>query len=165
MTEWRERTLGEVADYIEMRHHAFLREMLGRLEGLSSAARSAADAATLRTLDALEGVLVPFAIELEHHLMTEESTVFPLAREAEDDAASPDRAEVARQLIGHLETEHANAREALAKIRELTSDFTAPVGASAAVVELFDALSDLDADLREHIRLESSVLFPRVAAS
>ncbi len=162
MTEWRERTLGEMTDYIETRHHSFLRDMLGRLEDLSSAARNGADAGTLRALDALDGVLAPLAIELEHHLMTEETTVFPVVREAED---NPERAAVAAHLIRHLSNEHANACEALDKIREITSDFTPPEGATAALAELYEALADLDADLREHIRLENDVLFPRVASS
>ena len=82
MTEWRERTLGEIVDHIETHHHAFLRDMLERLESLSAAARAGVDDATRRTLDALDAILQPLSIELEHHLMTEESAVFPLAREA-----------------------------------------------------------------------------------
>ena len=169
MTDWRERTLSETVDYIERRHHAFLREMLERLADLSSAARArelarrslgegGADAPALRTIQAVDGVLEPLSIELEHHLMTEESAVFPQIRAMEE--GKGDGPLVVRHVIQHLSTEHEHALEALDKLRRLASDFTAPAGASDEVREFYDALREFDDDLREHIRLEGEVLFP-----
>ena len=149
-------------DRIVTRHHAWLREALPRIKALLSTARADAGGALSSSLDALERVLTPWAIELEHHLMTEESAVFPLIRALKTGAG--DGPGVVRIVLRHIETEHESARRALENIRGITSDFTAPSGAPDSVRRLYAALGELDADLREHIRLESDVLFPAVAA-
>ncbi len=158
MTDWRERTLSETVDYIERRHHSFLREMLERLADLSSAAKARADAPALRSIEAVDGVLEPLSIELEHHLMTEESAVFPQIRAMEE--GKGDGPEVVRHVVKHLSAEHAHALDALDRLRRLSSDFTPPAGASDDLTAFCDALREFDEDLREHIRLENEVLFP-----
>ena len=60
-----------------------------------------------------------------------------------------------------MEAEHDNANEALERIREITSTFEVPPYACVTYRALMAGLSELDADLRQHMHLENDVLFPR----
>jgi regulator of cell morphogenesis and NO signaling len=60
--------------------------------------------------------------------------------------------------------EHHHAGEALARMRSVTSDYALPEDACPAFRALFDGLRELEADLHEHIHLESNILFPQVEA-
>ena len=50
---------------------------------------------------------------------------------------------------------------ALARLRELTGGYQAPVDACATFQALYEALPALESDLHEHIHLENNILFPR----
>jgi regulator of cell morphogenesis and NO signaling len=63
-----------------------------------------------------------------------------------------------------MEREHVGAGDALAEIRELTSDFNPPAYACATVRALYDGLKSLEQDLHVHIHLENNILFPRAIA-
>jgi regulator of cell morphogenesis and NO signaling len=60
--------------------------------------------------------------------------------------------------------EHDNAKQALARIREVTENFTLPADASATLAGLYAALQQLERDLLTHIREEDDILFPRTVA-
>jgi regulator of cell morphogenesis and NO signaling len=101
---------------------------------------------------------------LEHHLITEEGAVFPLLESLEGSAwngeLAQEHADVG-QLTKHLESEHRKALEALERLRELRSGHNLPDGSLGRWRELLEGLEELDRDLKEHIRLEGEVLFPR----
>jgi regulator of cell morphogenesis and NO signaling len=52
----------------------------------------------------------------------------------------------------------------LDRLRELTGGYTVPEGVGATWRALWDGLRALDHGLREHMRVEDEVLFPRVTA-
>jgi regulator of cell morphogenesis and NO signaling len=60
--------------------------------------------------------------------------------------------------------EHDSAGEALATLRRLTRDYQPPAGATPGLAHFYGELEALDRDLREHIRLEDDILFPRAIA-
>ncbi len=154
--------LAQTIDLIVTRHHAYLHRALPRLQTLAAAAR-AEDRGSERTkVEAVERIVAAASVDLEHHMLAEESGVFPVIRRMEEGDA--EAAGVAKHLVRHLEAEHSGSLEALAKIREITSEFTLPAGAGRSLRELYEALRDLDADLREHVRIEREVLFRETGA-
>ncbi|MFN3513413.1 MAG: hemerythrin domain-containing protein [Phenylobacterium sp.] len=92
------------------------------------------------------------AAELESHQQKEEQVLFPMILAG---GGHP----MIRFPIGRMMAEHEDVEGQLQRLRLLTQDFTAPEGACASWQALYDSCRKLDADLREHMRLENEVLF------
>jgi regulator of cell morphogenesis and NO signaling len=64
-----------------------------------------------------------------------------------------------------MEHEHAEAGEALQRMRDLTDGFTPPEGACNTYRAMLDALTELERDMHQHVHKENNVLFPRASAA
>lgn len=92
-------------------------------------------------------------ISILEHLSKEEEILFPMIRSGYgSQAGAPIRA---------MEQEHEDHGKSLARLRDLTADFTAPPEACATWRALYLRLGRLADELMEHIHLENNVLFPR----
>lgn len=101
----------------------------------------------------LADLLARLAEDLEIHQHKEEAVVFPLLlRGGGRTLAMP----MARML-----SEHDGLNRDLATLARLTAGFTPPAQACTTWRLLYGLCAKLDADLREHLRLENDVLFPR----
>ena len=60
-----------------------------------------------------------------------------------------------------MEMEHEEHGRNLARIRQLTSDLTAPDDACPTWHALYVRLAQLESELFDHMHLENNVLFPR----
>ena len=69
-----------------------------------------------------------------------------------------------RDPIDRLEQEHESAGKTLAKLREVTTNYTLPPDACPTFKALYDELQQMEADLHQHIHLENNILFPRALA-
>ena len=67
----------------------------------------------------------------------------------------------ARNPIRQMEHEHESAGEALAKLREVTNNYTLPPDACPTFRAMYEELQRMEADLHQHIHLENNILFPR----
>jgi regulator of cell morphogenesis and NO signaling len=163
-TEWNDRPLPELVDFIVDTHHAFTRAVLARI------ARAAAE--VLETHADRHSVLArvcatvgELAEELEPHMAREERVLFPYicALVSPEGARVPPFVTV-RNPVRVMMLEHDRAVALLAEISDATGGFTAPADACASFQELYDALADLHLDLLRHVALENDVLFPRAIA-
>lgn len=159
-------TLTNQAGFILDRHHVFTRAKLPRVETLlarligrqgSSHAELKAAGDRFAELQAL----------LDPHLIREEQILFPhieaLDQHSREEAPlPPDCLGVIDEQVRQSKAEHQVFVGLLKKIRELTSDFTPPVGAAAAYRAAYEALEGLETNLMHHIYLENDVLFPRI---
>lgn len=154
-------TLTELADHIVTTHHAYLKDELPRLAFLTKkvAAVHGDDYPWLREV---HQVYIRLAEELSSHLQKEEVVLFPAIRNLEQkgDSAAPFGHDLSRPVF-MMEHEHAEAGEALAKLRELTSDFTPPASACNSFRAMLQGLEELERDTHEHISKENNILFPR----
>lgn len=66
-----------------------------------------------------------------------------------------------RHPVARMEEEHRDVDEQLLRLAVLTTDFTAPVDACGTWGALYRACHEISDDLREHMRLESHILFPQ----
>lgn len=155
--DWNVAPLPALIDHIVERHHAYLRSELPRLSAWLARVYNKygeQDAAILKRLpEIFEGMKE----ELESHIVKEEVMLFPYILQ-------PDRKPYGsfEGPLHCMEAEHDSAGAALAAIRALTQNFTAPPHACTTYKALFAGLSELEADLKLHIHLENNVLFPRV---
>ncbi len=109
----------------------------------------AAPDAPLGLADALERIF----LELDMHMQVEENVLFHAMRQNLDGAIA--------HPIALMRSEHADYVGELEKMRELAHGFIPPEGAFESWERLYQGAALLDATLREQIRLENEVLFPR----
>ena len=60
-----------------------------------------------------------------------------------------------------MEHEHQFVGDAMAEMRALTGDFTAPDDACATYRVCLQELASFEDDLHAHVHLENNILFPR----
>jgi len=149
---WDEGTLDDLIEHVLARFHEPHRAELPRLlEMAQKVERVHGDKAACPR--GLAQHLEELATELEQHMQKEEQVLFPLVRSG--------RGRMAQMPIHVMEEEHKDAGQALARTRELCTDFVAPDEACGTWRALYLGLAELERDLMEHIHLENNVLFPR----
>ena len=157
--------LGELADHIERTHHAYLREELPRL-GIMVRKVAAVHGDRYPWMPEIDTIFAAFTAELQSHMLKEEQILFPLIRALERGEAGQGHAcggGIAAP-ISVMEHEHANAGDALALMRELSSGFTPPADACNTFCAMLDGLAQLERDMHEHVHKENNILFPSALA-
>lgn len=148
--------LSDLCDHIVSAYHLPLRADLPRLEVLADKLLRVHGDTDGKRLKELREVLDALASELEVHMLKEERILFPLLRsEAFDRVATP---------MQVMEAEHVQATRMLARLRELTDDYTPPPNACRTWRVLWASLEELELTLREHMYVEHGILHPRARA-
>lgn len=139
-------------EHILARYHEVHRRELAALLALAQRVE-AEHAAHPQVPRGLVAILRWMRGELELHMMREEQVLFPaMLRRSGAYLDAP---------ITQMRYEHDVHDDQLRRLEELTHGFTVPEDGDAAWRTLYDGLAKLVEDLREHIRLENEVLFPR----
>jgi len=161
-TDWVTAPLPALIDHILDTHHAYMKAQLPRVEArLAKVLQAHSDrhGDMLRRLAAVYGAM---KTELDGHLAKEEIVLFPLVRALDGGAkAGPFHCGSVQNPIRVMFMEHDSAGEALAEVRRLTSDYTAPEDACNTFKALYFELVEMESDLHRHIHLENNILFPR----
>lgn len=97
------------------------------------------------------------AEDLIGHQQKEEEVLFPMMRAG--------RGSMLRVAIARMQVEHGELNEQLTRLATLTKDFSAPEGACGTWRALSQLCRKLDRELREHMRLEDTVLFPHFSGA
>jgi regulator of cell morphogenesis and NO signaling len=156
-------SMTELADHIEVTHHAYLRSELPRLTRLVAKV-TAVHGATHAWLEEVQTVYAGLVAELEPHMMKEEQILFPMIREIEKSGSGGAvHCGTIENPIRVMEHEHDNAGEALERLRTLTNGFAIPEGACNSFRAMLDGLETLESDLHQHIHKENNVLFVQAA--
>lgn len=151
--------------HIVRTHHQYVRCELPRLLEMAQklAGKHGDRAPELKKVECLVGALRD---EMFAHLEKEEQVLFPYISHMEEAVtgfASPERAcfQTVAQPISMMVLEHESAERLVAEMRKLTNEFDAPAWACPTHVALYAALQQFKLDLRQHVRLENDILFPR----
>ncbi|RKD16193.1 iron-sulfur cluster repair di-iron protein [Pelobium manganitolerans] len=157
-----------LADYIVNTHHKYVKESLPFMTELANkVARVHGDGhpELIRIAQIFSNVAQDFGL----HLMKEEKILFPYIKEMV--AAKNTGASIAPAPFGQvnnptqmMETEHEQAGEDMAAIRQLSNDYTLPQGACNSYTILFKKLEEFENDLFTHVHLENNILFPKAIA-
>jgi len=102
-------------------------------------------------------------------MMKEERILFPYIDGLEQAAANGGTRPAScfgsvKNPIANMIAEHDDAGALLARIRELSHDFTPPGDACPSFIGLYRGLEDFERDLHHHVHLENNILFPRAIA-
>jgi regulator of cell morphogenesis and NO signaling len=163
--DWTTASLEKLSAHIVATHHAYVKAELPRLAVLAEkVVRRHGD--TQAELPLIQTKLALLDEELTHHLMKEEAVLFPyvvkLERALETGSAMPHGCfGTVANPIAMMTAEHDAATGLIAEIRDLSNDFTTPVGACPTYHAFYDGLREFEQDLHQHIHLENNILFPR----
>lgn len=146
-------------DYIVNQHHAYTREKLPEIGAyLDRVAKVHGNQHP--ELKVIREQFMKLRTELLEHLKFEEDELFPLINSVEK--GKSEVTDEVRELLQTMIDDHDGAGEILAKIRELSNDYTPPVDACATYRISYQSLEDLEEDIKKHVHLENNILAPRV---
>ena len=158
----------ELVDYIVTKHHSYVRESMPTIAAHAAkiarvhGERHPELAEVARLFDAV-------VEDMTSHMWKEEQILFPYISALGEAAAHNRPAPQApfgsvENPIRMMEMEHETAGGAMARIRELTSDFKAPEDGCTTYSITLQELEAFEQDLHAHVHLENNVLFPRAIA-
>jgi regulator of cell morphogenesis and NO signaling len=164
--DWYAVPLGELVAHIVEVHHGYMKTALPRLKSLVPTVLKAHGAHHGDVLGQVQDLFQALDTELSSHLMKEEQVLFPyiVALETYIREGKPEPQACfgsARNPIRQMEHEHERAGQALAKLREVTHDYTLPPDACPTFRAMYEELERMETDLHQHIHLENNILFPR----
>ncbi len=167
--DWQAASMTALIHYIVEKHHSFTKQELPRLEKLLHKV-CAVHRELHPELLQLKATFLHLKEELEPHMLKEEEVLFPYLTNLEE--AIVHQSPLPSAFFGTVQNpvrmmniEHDAAGELLAEMRQLTSDYTVPPGACMSYQALYQALTELEADLHQHIHLENNLLFPKALAT
>lgn len=163
--DWAKASLESICKHIVETHHAYIRAELPRLEmlGQKVVARHGKDRPELAQIQELVGSL---GEELLEHMQKEEMVLFPYVTNLERNMTSCGPRPLGcfgavRNPIHVMMAEHDAAGDALVRMRVLSGNFAPPEWACPTYRGFYQALSEFEKDLHQHVHLENNVLFPR----
>ncbi|MGI8892998.1 MAG: iron-sulfur cluster repair di-iron protein [Bacteroidia bacterium] len=152
-----------LADYIEKKHHRYVREQIPVLQKFLNKLSKVhgANHPELLTINTLfEGA----ATELTNHMIKEELILFPYVRQLADNQESkrdlPEFKSLASPISVMIE-EHETEGARFRRIAELTDNYTPPADACNTYKAAYVLLQEFEKDLHLHIHLENNILFPK----
>lgn len=163
--DWATERLEMICEHIVATHHAYVRAELPRLEVLAEKVVSR-HGSTHRELGEIQQLVELLGEELLQHLSKEEMVLFPYITNLERNLENCGPRSLGcfgavRNPIRVMMAEHDAAGGALARMRELSDEFTAPEGACPTYRGFYQALAEFERDLHQHVHLENNILFPR----
>lgn len=156
---WAVEPLARLCDHIVLTHHQYLWENLPRLSALTEKVADRHGAKDPRLVE-LHILFESFRVEMEGHMDKEERLLFPAICSLRD---GPSIDGLQGTIHAMLE-DHDSAGEDLARMRLLTDGFTPSPTACNTHRAMLHALSELEADLHQHVHKENNILFPRIQA-
>jgi regulator of cell morphogenesis and NO signaling len=157
-------TLTDLCAHIVQTHHDYLRQELPRLDHMTHKVAAVHGDGEPRLREIRE-VFVGLQEEMMAHTMKEETILFPMIQQLEAATDSPSfHCGSIANPIAQMESEHDVAGSALAKLHELTDNYTPPEWACNTFRAMYDALNTLELDMHQHVHKENSILFPKAIA-
>jgi len=163
--EWAKASLELLCAHIIVKHHAYARRELPRLLALCANVLARHGEAHPE-LAAIHATLSQLETEIYEHLAKEESVLFPYIVSVERSLHSLDQEPVScygflPEPVAVLSHDHEEAAILLAQIRQLSHNFTPPLGVCLSYRIFYTGLQEFEHDFRQHTHLENNILFPR----
>ena len=142
--------------YIELNHHAFLRQLFPTLkEQIAKVVAKHGDRHP--EIHDISELYEKLSDTLERHMQDEEHGVFQAVRTSGDLSA-------AREEISRHEADHEDVGRSMTQLGVLTMKFTPPADACNTHRSVYALLERLVDDTMQHVFLENAVLFPMLIA-
>ncbi len=155
----------ELCDYIEEKHHTFVKEALPMLAAYADKVASV-HGHHHSELITMQGLVHELVDELTPHLMKEERILFPHIRQAVIDAEHAHNLPFGEfeHPVKMMEQEHGLAGDVVKDLRKISNDYFLPEYACNTWRAYFHLLSEFEEDLFIHIHLENNVLHGKARA-
>lgn len=153
-----------LADYIEKKHHRYVRAQLPLLQGMLEKIVRVHGKGHPELFE-VQNEFEHCAEELTQHMKKEEVVLFPYVRrlveasEAGRSVAAPFT--TVQQPIAVMLGEHSTEGERFQRIRKLAKEYVVPEDACSTFKAAYRNLEAFERDLHHHIHLENNLLFPR----
>jgi regulator of cell morphogenesis and NO signaling len=158
--DFRNMNQGDLIEYIETTHHAYVKKALPELGELTNKIMQV-HGMKHEELFKVHKLFAALKTELEQHLIKEEQILFPLIKEY----AATSSGEVLKKIkkvMKETEEEHEAAGNILKELRNITGDYKVPDGGCYTFNLTFHKLIEFEADLFQHIHLENNILFKKI---
>jgi regulator of cell morphogenesis and NO signaling len=161
--EWTD--LAALTSHIVSRHHGYVRQASPVISGWLDKLVSR-HGQRHPELERVQSAFRELAGDMAVHMVKEENILFPFV----DALAAASRTGgrlpagpfgTVLNPIRMMEEDHRHAGDELARIRELTDNYTQPPDACTTYRLCYEELAKYEADLHRHVHLENNVLFPR----
>ena len=162
---WAGASVQELISHIVGRHHSYVRSETPRLMTMFDkvVSRHGQDHPELASIRDLFSALTQ---ELFAHMLKEEHVLFPYLEKMDaavtlGEIPPPAVFGSVEMPISRMLADHDDAGELLAKMRVLSSGYSAPESACPTYRALYHGLEEFERDLHQHVHLENNILFPR----
>ncbi|HUO57829.1 MAG TPA: iron-sulfur cluster repair di-iron protein [bacterium] len=170
-TDWNQKSMAELTNYILEKHHSYTRTATSRLRILAEKVARVHGNHHLELLE-INGLIQQMGEELEGHMAKEEEQVFPYLQAVEKAGGKkegiPDPfagGPMDQHPLKVLMWEHGMTGEEWIQLHQLSRDFTPPEDACGSYRALYEGLRELESDLHRHVHLENNILFPKAVAA
>jgi regulator of cell morphogenesis and NO signaling len=157
---WVEAPLDELVDHIINVHHGYLHDNFQKISELTSKILRVHGEKHPELLR-VHKLYHTIRMELEAHLIEEETIQYPAIKAYLRSNSEVDL-DKAINIINKLQDEHTGAGNILKELREITYDYEVPANACTTYRLTYSKLQEMEADIFQHIHLESNILFPRL---
>jgi regulator of cell morphogenesis and NO signaling len=163
--DWSKASLESICNHIVETHHAYVRAELPRLEAFAQKVNSR-HGDKQPELGQIQQLVASLGDELLQHLDKEEMVLFPYVTNLERNLTTCGPRPLGcfgavRNPIRVMMSEHDAAGDALSRMRALSNGFTPPEWGCPTYRGFYQALSEFEKDLHQHVHLENNILFPR----
>lgn len=159
-TNWSEANFSILIDHIIQKHHRYIQEELPQLSPYVTKVFRV-HGQTESHLSTVHRLFHELKLELEQHIIKEETLVFPLIKKYEQNSTQENLI-LAIERLEELEQEHDGAGDLIKELRIITNDFTPPEHACRTYRMVYNRLEDFESDLFQHVHLENNILFKRL---
>jgi regulator of cell morphogenesis and NO signaling len=152
---------GELCDYIEKRHHSYIREKLPFIiDGMNKLCNAHGN--NHPELFTIRDMFVEAANNLTLHMKKEEQILFPVIRmlvnQSIDSSSLP--ADSITGPVQAMMNEHETEGRRFEEISRLSSGYSLQPDACNTYRVIYQSLAEFENDLHRHIHLENNILFP-----
>ncbi|QSO52748.1 iron-sulfur cluster repair di-iron protein [Alicyclobacillus curvatus] len=160
-TDWTDESFDKLISHVVNTHHAYLQKTLPILGELTTKILRVHGKNHLDTLSPLHRTFHTFKMDIEQHMIKEETDIFPLIIEYQETGD----VDILRKVLTHievLEQEHTESGDLLKQMRVVTNDYYVPDDACGTYSYTFQKLAELEEDMFRHVHLENNIMFPRL---
>jgi len=157
--------LSTLVDSIINSHHNYIKENIPLIDDLVDKVESV-HGQNHPELSQIQYLWRGISTELTEHMVKEELALFPYILNIETSILTGQKLqkpafESILNPIKMMEGEHEFAGTGLARIAELTNNYTPPADACTSFMALYQLLEEFQDDLHIHVHLENNILFPK----
>lgn len=157
-TDWENKSMTELLEFVENTHHAFMKKTLPVTEELILKIFKVHFNEGEELLTEIYRLFSLLKLDISTHLIKEEEDLFPLIKQYEKTKDKKTLNEVLT-ILEDTEAEHDAAGDILKDLRKLTDNYTLPEYGCTTFKIVYDRLQEIESDLFHHIHLENNILF------